>query len=185
VSTIYPPIYPGEERFREVFNLLERHIERRYEIPVVISDVTDPFTGDLDGQSIAIDYDQPGEDALFIMVHLFGHTVQWNTDARARTIGTARTVSTTPADLADLQDYERTACRYSLQLLREAGVPDLDQWLADFAACDWAYLLHFYQTTEKLPFRQFWRQGMPLLDPLAIPAFQPARWVSRNDGVVI
>ena len=128
-------VYPSESRFREVFNLLEQTIERRYEIQVLISDVADPFTGDLDGESIAVDYDQPGEDALFIMVHLFGHTVQWNTDSRARIIGAARTISTDPASLAELRDYELKACRYSLQLLRETGVTDLDQWLADFAAC--------------------------------------------------
>jgi hypothetical protein len=177
--------YPGDERFREVFNLLERHIERRYEVQVVIADVADPFTGDLDGQSIALDYDQSGEDALFVMVHLFGHTVQWNTDSHARTIGSAQTISTDPAFLEELRDYEVNACRYSLQLLHDAGVHDLDQWLADFAACDWAYLLHFYRTGEKRAFRQFWRARMPLLEPLAIPPFRPVRWVSRNDGVVI
>ena len=178
-------IYPGEPRFFEVFNLLERHIERRYEIQVVIADVTDPFTGDLDGESIAVDYDQRGEDALFVMVHLFGHTVQWNTDIDARTIGTARDVSADPVQLAELREYEVQACRYSLQLLHEVGITDLDQWLADFAACDWAYLLHYYQTGEKRAFRQFWREGMPLLEPLAIPEFRPVRWLSRNDGVVI
>lgn len=74
------------------------------------------------------------------------------------------------------------ACRYSLQLLHDAGVHELDQWLAEFAAGDWEYLLHFYQTGEKRPFRQFWRERMPLLEPLASPPFRPARWVSRNDG---
>ena len=178
-------IYPGEQRFGDVFNLLERYIERRYEIQVVIADVADPFTGDLDGQSIAVDYDQRGEDALFVMVHLFGHTVQWNTDSHARTIGTARAVSTDPSHLAELREYEIKACRYSLQLLREVGITDLDQWLADFAACDWAYLLHYYQTGEKRAFRQFWQERMPLLEPLTIPEFRPVRWLSRNDGVVI
>lgn len=36
--------YVSEERFRDVFNEIEEHIERRYGIPVVIGDVTDPFT---------------------------------------------------------------------------------------------------------------------------------------------
>ena len=39
----------SEERFIEVFNLAEKHLEDRYELPVVISDVPNPFTGDLDG----------------------------------------------------------------------------------------------------------------------------------------
>ena len=66
--------YASEERFREVFNQIEAAIERRYEIPVVIGDVADPFTGDLDGEHIEVDYDQSCEDALFIIAHLFGHS---------------------------------------------------------------------------------------------------------------
>jgi hypothetical protein len=177
--------YATEERFREVFNRLEAYIENRYAIPVVIRDVTDPFTGDLDGERIEVDYDQSCEDALFIVVHLFGHTVQWNTDPRARVIGTAPVKNPDEEFLAELRDYEAKACAYSLQLFHDAGVFDLDQWTADFAACDSAYLMHYYRTGEKLPFRNFWREGMPLVTPLPIPEFQPARWVSRADGVVI
>jgi len=177
--------YATDARFREVFDRVEATIERRWEVPVVIGDVTDPFTGDLDGARIAVDYDQSCEDALFIIAHLFGHTVQWNTDPRARTIGMARIEKPSDELLAEVRDYERTACRYSLQLFHESGVFDLDQWMADFAACDFAYLAHFYRTGEKRPFREFWREGMPAVEPLAIPRFQPERWLSRADGVVI
>jgi hypothetical protein len=174
-----------ESRFREVFNQLEPYIERRYGIPVVIRDVTDPFAGDLDGAEIQVDYDQSAEDALFIVAHLFGHTTQWNTDPRARILGMANVERPDEAFLAELRDYEMTACRYSLQLLHDAGIRDLDQWLADFAACDSAYLMHFYRTGEKRPFRTFWKDGMPVLEPLPIPEFQPEQWVSRSSGVVL
>jgi hypothetical protein len=178
-------VYASEERFREAFNTIERYIERRFNIPVVISDVTDPFTGDLDGAQILVDYDQSAEDALFIIAHLLGHTVQWNTDAQARTLGMAPVKNPTEEFLAELRAYELTACRYSLQLFHDAGVRDLDQWMADFAACDSAYLMHFYRTGEKLPFRQFWCDGMPAITPLEIPEFQPERWVARNQGTVV
>jgi hypothetical protein len=144
--------YASEERFREVLNQIETFIERRYEIPVV-RDVTGPLN-------------QSCEDALFLITHLFGHTVLWNTDPRARAIG-------------ELRDDERKACQYSLQLFHDAGIRDLDQWMADFAACDSAYLAHFHRTGEKRPFREFWSWGMPKIEPLTIPEFQPARWVSR------
>ena len=175
-----------EDRFREAFNALEPYIERRYGIPVVIRDVTDPFTGDLDGEHIEVDYDQSWEDALFIIAHLFGHTVQWTTDPRARELGMAK-VDPHPTEqfLSDLRAYEQTACRYSLQLFHDAGIRDLDQWMSDFAACDSAYLMHFYRTNEKRAFRSFWKSNAPLIAPLAIPQFQPERWVSRADGVVI
>jgi len=78
------PGYPSEVCMREVFNLVADHIERRYGIPIIIGDVTDPFTSDLDGAEIKVDYANEIENALFILVHLFGHTIQWNTDPHAR-----------------------------------------------------------------------------------------------------
>lgn len=177
--------YVSEKRFRDLFNAVEEYIERRYGIPVVIRDITDPFTGDLDGSRIEVDFDQSAEDALFIIAHLFGHTVQWNTDPRARVIGTAPVRKPDEEFLTELRDYEQLACRYSLKLFHEAGVRDLDQWMADFAACDSAYLMHFYRTGEKRPFREFWLHGMPLVLPAEIPPFHPTQWVARNEGIVI
>ena len=176
---------PSEARFRQVFDRVEPYVERRWDVPVRIRDVPNPFTGDLDGAEIHIDHDLLAEDAVFNLVHLFGHTVQWNVNARAREIGSVVHVRPGEALLAELARYEEEACRYSLQLFHDAGVPDLDQWLADFAACDGAYLTHFYRTGEKRPFRGFWRDGMPRLTPLPIPEFTPVRWISRLEGIVV
>jgi len=176
---------PTEERFREIFNRVERHIEDRYAVPVVISDVTNPFTGDLDGAEIRVDYETSIEEAVFIIAHLFGHTVQWNLSAEARDVGTRVQKDPTEAQLAALYAYEREACRYSLQLFHDAGVKDIDQWVSDFSACDFAYLRHFYLTGEKPPFKRFWKDGQALLTPLAVPPFRPERWVSRWQGVVV
>jgi len=171
------------ERFARVFDQLERMIEERWEIPVRIRDVPDPFTGDLDGAEIQVDYDLTAEDALFILVHLFGHTVQWNTCDQARAIGFYQG-PWDPASLAAVRDYEARACCYSMQLFHEAGITDLDQWLSDFAACDYAYLEHFYKTGEKQPFQRFWHDDQPLLQAAPIPEFSPRQWVSRNGTVV-
>jgi hypothetical protein len=176
---------PTDARLREVFDRIEPLVENRWGIPVRITDVPNPFTGDLDGEAILVDHDLEIEDALFILIHLFGHTVQWNVSERAREIGIARRATWTAEQLAELAEYEQQACRYSLQLLHEAGVHDLDQWVSDFAACDTAYLLHFYKTGEKRAFRSFWRDHAPRLAPLAIPAFQPTRWIGRYDGTVV
>lgn len=174
------------ERFREVFNLLEKHIERRYGIPVVLKDVPTPFTGDLDGAEIQVDWENDPEEALFILVHLFGHTVQWNVSPAARELGSEVERSPSREKIDALEIYEEEACRYSLQLLHEAGVYDLDGWLADFSRCDFAYLRHFYETGgNKSNFRSFWREGTDRLEPLAIPRFEPTRWKTRWDGIVI
>lgn len=176
---------PDDRRFREVFNLVEAHVERRYGVPVVVRDVPSPFTGDLDGAEIHVDHFEDIENALFIVAHLFGHTVQWNVSAEAREIGLRPLANPGESELARLHEYEVTACRYSLQLFHDVGVRDLDQWMSDFAACDYAYLAHFYRTGEKLNFRAFWRESQPLLPPLAIPPFTPTRWISRWEGIVV
>ena len=173
------------ERFRQAFNRLERHVETKYGIPIRIRDVPSPFTGDLDGAEIHVDYDEDIESALFIIAHLFGHTVQWNTDEKAREIGYKLYPNPSEEMLRRLHEYEYEACRYSMQLFHEAGVEDLDQWLSDYSACDFRYLEHFYKTGEKPPFKRFWQDGAPRLEPKPIPPFHPTKWVSRWEGIVV
>lgn len=179
------PTRPDDDRFREVYSLLEARIERKYGVTVILSDVPDPFTGDLDGAEIKIDYDNDPEGAVFLLVHLFGHTVQWNVRPEARDLGTQAQVNPTDEMLAALEEYEREACEYSLSLLHECGVHDLDGWLSDYSNCDFAYLRHFYRTGEKRPFRDFWPAGATRLGPRPVPDFTPERWKARWEGVVV
>lgn len=175
---------PSEDRLREVFAIVERRVEDRWGVPVVISDVPHPFTGDLDGAEIKVDHQLAVDDAVFILIHLFGHTVQWNVSADARQIGEEKHDVWSEADLARAANYEREACAYSLQLLHECGIRDMDQWVSDFAACDTAYLMHFYRTGEKREFRSFWKDGQALVPPAPIPTFHPQRWMTRWGTVV-
>ncbi|HMO15588.1 MAG TPA: hypothetical protein PKD64_16540 [Pirellulaceae bacterium] len=169
----------------ELFQILQQQIENKYGIPVIITDVPEPFTGDLDGASIYVDIDEDIDSALFILVHLFGHTVQWSLCEDARRIGQAVPEPTDEAFLKQLRIYEEQACRYSLQLFHDVGVNDFDQWLSDFAACDFAYLDHFYRTGEKRDARSFWKPGQRILEPLPLPEFTPRRWKSRLSGIVL
>ncbi|MFM8893134.1 MAG: hypothetical protein ACKOTB_16225 [Planctomycetia bacterium] len=61
----------------------------------------------------------------------------------------------------------------------------LDQWLADYSACDLAFLRHLYTTGERRHFRAFWKPDQPLIEPLAIPAFTPAKWRRRSQAIVL
>ena len=170
---------------KAVFDRVERLVEERWGIPVHIQDVPSPFTGDLDGEQIMVDYDLEVEEALFILVHLFGHTVQWNVSEASRAIAFHQPKTWSPEQLAAVAIYEREACGYSLQLLHDAGIFDLDQWVSSFSACDVDYLMHFYKTGEKRPFRTFWRDDAPLVPALPIPEFRPTRWLSRYEGTVV
>ena len=166
--------------YQEAYNRIERRIEVRYGIEVSIADVLDPNTGDFDGSGISVDYDQDLEVALFVLVHLFGHTVQWNISEEFRRIGLETTPGKTVEELARIHDYERDATRYSLALMHEAGVTDMDQWLTDWWCADWKFLAHFYSTGERLDVRKLFEHGSSeALTPLPIPEFSPHRWISR------
>ncbi len=180
VATLLTGWTQRELAFKGAFDALERHIEDRYAVPVIITDVLDPNTGDFDGAEIKLDYENDLEVAVFVLGHLFGHTVQWTTDERLRELGTVYATSAPPPELFDeVRRYEGDATRLALQLFHDAGVRELDQWLSDWAAADWKYLEHFYRTGERVDFRQFFVAGTPVISPLSIPRFTPRRWESR------
>jgi len=172
-------------RFTEVTARVEAHIVCRYGISVVTCAVGGSFVGDLDGAEIRIDPSATGEQRLFLLGHLFGHTVQWNTDARAFALGQPQTPPVAEELLAALLDYEREAASYGLALLEEAGAGPVEPWYSDYSACDLAYLTHYYRTGEKGNSRSFWLAGRPPLALKPIPPFQPLRRVFRAAGVVI
>lgn len=106
--------------------------------------------------------------------------MQWNTCAQQRQLGLDTTPGKSEEELAQLYVYERDATRYSLQLLHDAGIGDLDRWLSDWWHADWAYLQHYYRTGEKLDPRALLRPGAgDVLTALPIPAFTPTRYMSR------
>ena len=166
--------------FKSAYDKVERHIEDRYSIPVSIGDVLDPNTGDFDGMKIEIDYAQELDSAFFVLIHLFGHTVQWNISAEYRALGADVSIGKGEDVLEKILAYEKNATRYSMQLMHEVGVRHLDQWVSDYFAADWKYLQHYYRTGEKLDFKQLLEPGKgEMLTPLAIPDFKPQKWISR------
>ncbi len=171
--------------FEEYCILVKRHIETAYGVRVVTRDIPDPLTGDLNGTEIHVDYAVTPEQRLFLLAHLFGHTVQWNTSPEAFEIGQPRKVPVREDLLPALMDYETGAARYALGLLHEIGITATDQWFANYAACDADYLRHYYRTGEKREFLSFWRDGASLIQAQPVPRFVPTKRSLRNDGIVI
>jgi hypothetical protein len=171
--------------FAEYSVRVERHIEKAYGVRVVTRDVPDPLTGDLNGAEIHVDYAVTAEQRLFLLAHLFGHTVQWNLNPGAFELGRPQAPPVSEDCLPALMDYEREAAGYGLGLLHEIGITDADQWFADYAACDAAYLRHYYVSGEKREFLSFWREGTASLQPQPVPRFRPKSRSFRGDGVVI
>src|SRR5258707_8592323 len=132
--------------FAEYCRKVEEHIREAYEILIVTRDIPSALTGDLNGSEIHIDYAVTPEQRLFLLAHLFGHTVQWNVTPGAFELGGPRRPPIPDEELPALMEYERNAARYALGLFHELGIRDIDQWLSDYAACDEAYLRHYYRT---------------------------------------
>ncbi|MFM9059040.1 MAG: hypothetical protein ACKOSQ_07950 [Planctomycetaceae bacterium] len=179
------PHIPTADAFAAAGDALARHVVKTYDVAIDVSDVPAPFKGDLDGRRIVVGRGSDPEERLFLVAHLFGHTVQWNTCDRSRRLGMTMPSNPDAALLDALQAYEREACRYSQAALREAGVTAFDQWLADYSACDLAFLRHLYVTGERREFRRFWLAGQPLIEPLAIPPFTPRCWRRRTQAIVL
>lgn len=165
--------------YRAAYNQIIPVIEKKYGVEVMISDVVDPNTGDFDGQTILIDYDQDLEVALFVLIHLFGHTVQWNVSDEYRALGLNVAVGKTAEEMAAITEYERGATQLGIALLHEAGVRHLDGWASDWWRADFEYLVHFYRTGEKKDVRGLLKRGGEALAPLPIPHFTPTKFASR------
>lgn len=175
----------GDLPFLDLCARVQERIQGHYDVRVVTRHIPAPLIGDLDGAEINIDYAVTPEQRLFLLAHLFGHTVQWNLSLDAFEIGKTRRPPVDETQMPTLLAYEREAAAYGLALLHEVGIRQADQWLSDYSACDLAYLAHFYRTGEKRDPRTFWRANVPLVEPREIPVFTPAKLVFRSDGVVI
>jgi hypothetical protein len=171
--------------FSEYCTRVEQVLRDSYGIPVVTRDIPDPLTGDLDGLQIHIDYSVTAELRLFLLAHLFGHTVQWNVDPAAFDIGKKYQPPVSEDQFPAVLAYEGEAARYGLFLLHQAGVTDVDAWFSAYSACDQAYLLDYYRTGEKHDPQTFWSDDVPLLQSKPVPPFTPTRRTFRMDGVVI
>lgn len=100
---------------------VEHLLKDRYAIAVITRDIPDPLTGDLDGLEIHIDYAATPEQRLFLLAHLFGHTVQWNVDRGTFELERQYKPPVAEALFPAILAYEHEAARYGLSLLHEAG----------------------------------------------------------------
>jgi hypothetical protein len=163
---------------KETFRRVRNEVERRG-VGVYIGDVVDPNTGTFDGAEIGIDYANDLEMSLFVLVHLFGHTAQWNTVPGYRTIDTRVHPGAPPEVIEEARVYEHNASRLGLSLLHAAGVRDRDQWLSDWCGSDWKYLSTYYATGQLPAWSSCRSAGHPPLVPLEIPTFVPRRYHPR------
>lgn len=108
------------------------------------------FKGDLDGKTIFIGGSLSAEEKVFNLLHLAGHTIQWNISALLRDLGSELYKNPSDELLKLLQTYEWEANCYALTILHKAEGFELDGWLRQKYIIDMFYLTHFYKTGQKL-----------------------------------
>lgn len=177
-----------KSRFSEVLNSV-RSYARSVGLSIVDTSDLDPyFKGDLDGVSIWIASALDDEEELFNVIHLIGHTVQWNVCKNLRALGSILHTNPDDKTLRQLQEYEWESNCYGLWILHRKGIFDLDQWLFEKYREDMYYLTNYYKTGEKLreitDFAKANEFAWPLV-PKPIPKFFPYANKETRKGIVI
>ena len=132
-------------------------------------DLEPPRTGTFDGLRIFVDPDVGFEMQCFILLHLFGHSVQWVAPSLEHKLPALRETLELEAFLSVLHDYEFEAARFGLHLLHSVGVTDLDRWYSDFVATDWRYVERYYRETRIPSWPECVVRAASIVQPLTVP----------------
>lgn len=132
-------------------------------------DLEPPRTGIFDGLRIVIDPDVGFEMQCFLLLHLFGHSVQWVAPSLEHKLEDLKNTQDRGRFMRVLHDYEFEAAGFGMQLLHQVGVTTLDQWYSDFVETDWRYVERFYQTNQLPDWKACVVSGSPLITPAPIP----------------
>jgi hypothetical protein len=174
--------------FGEVLQKIETFV-REMGLEICYTQNFDPFfKGDLDGKRIFIGNHLSMEEKVFNLVHLAGHSIQWNVDELLRNLGSELYRNPDDELLKKLQTYEWQANCYALSILHKTGVFNLDRWLSRKYVIDMLYLTHFYKTGEKLKRITQIAKAYPFkreLEIKDIPRFTPNAHERTRNGLVI
>ncbi|GAB5441627.1 MAG: hypothetical protein Fues2KO_19760 [Fuerstiella sp.] len=141
----------------------------KYGFQIRYEDLQPPRTGTFDGLTITIDPDVDFEMQCFILLHLFGHSVQWVCDEPAVDLNDLQHTDDRERFLQVLRIYEFEAAEFGMKLLHEVGITDLDQWYSDFVETDWRYVRHYYEQGEIPAWESCRAANCELLRPKPIP----------------
>jgi hypothetical protein len=142
----------------------------KYGFVIEYRDLEPPRTGIFDGRRIVLDPDIGFEMSCFVLLHLFGHSVQWVAPSIEHKLAELQNTTDKRRFMRVLRDYEYEAAGYGMQLMHEAGVGSLDQWYSDFVATDWRYVESYYETDQIPPWEECVVHNQPLLTPAPIPS---------------
>jgi hypothetical protein len=132
-------------------------------------DLEAPRTGIFDGLRIVVDPDVGFEMQCFLLLHLFGHSVQWVAPSIEDLLHDLRNTSDKARFMRALHDYEFEAARFGMRLLHDRGVTHLDQWYSDFVETDWRYVERYYETDRLPSWTDCIASNCRIVEPAPIP----------------
>lgn len=132
-------------------------------------DLEPPRTGIFDGLRIVIDPDVGFEMQCFLLLHLFGHSVQWVAPSLESKVHDLQHTEDRDRFMRVLHDYEFEAAAFGMELIHQVGVTTLDQWYSDFVQTDWQYVEGYYRTGGIPNWSSCIASGCPLIAPAKIP----------------
>jgi hypothetical protein len=132
-------------------------------------DLEPPRTGIFDGLRIVIDPDVGFEMQCFLLLHLFGHSVQWVAPSLEHKLEDLQNTQHRARFMQVLHDYEFEAAGFGIQLLHQLGVAHLDQWYSDFVETDWRYVERYYETDRIPSWEECVVSNCPLITPIPLP----------------
>lgn len=141
----------------------------KYGFGIEYRDLEPTRTGIFDGRRLVIDPDVGFEMQCFVLLHLFGHSVQWVAPTIEHKLAALTETTEKEAFLRVLKAYEYEAGCFGLQLLSEVGLGDLNAWFSDFVATDWKYVERFYREGRIPPWEECLIHHASLITPTAIP----------------
>jgi hypothetical protein len=157
-------------------------------INVIIKKNIDPFfKGDLDGETIYIT-DLDVEEKLFNVLHLVGHSIQWNVSEELRRFGNIIYDNPNKKLLEKIQEYEWEANCYALEILNTLGYGDLKDWLQRKFELDLMFLTNFYATGKKIKDVAKISRKYKIdrqIEPKKLPSFDVKKQELTRNGIVI
>lgn len=141
----------------------------KYGFTIEYRDLEAPRTGTFNGRVIVLDPDVGFEMQCFILLHLFGHSVQWVAPSLEDKLGELQHSKELERFLVVLRDYEFEAATFGMTLMHQAGVRDLDQWYSDFVETDWRYVERYYRTGQIPPWHECIANDCQVIEPRPIP----------------
>lgn len=142
---------------------------------ISIRAIEPPQTGTFNGLEIVLSHVNPLELQCFLLLHLFGHSLQWVAPSLRPALEPIANSPDLETFLQALREYESEAAQFGLQLMHQVGVTDCDQWFADFAATDWRYVERYYREGAIPALDECQVSCAALVVPKAIPHLEHRR----------